>query len=96
MKQPTTTRRQRALTNAPTGRRQPPPPPAVQYVNPRATGFFRWLSTSRLLLIVGVIIAATILTVMYYRITQPTQSATPTAIATPVSFMVPLASPPLA
>lgn len=60
----------------------------------RGQALLRWLTTSRLVIIVGVIVAAAILTVMYFRLVRPTVPAAtatgasqatsaPTAPATP-------------
>jgi len=72
-------RRQKSLTSARTGKR-----PARQAAVPsRPKGglpVLRWLTTSRLVLVLGIVVAATILTVMYVRLARP--DATPTPLPT--------------
>ncbi|MHB0878935.1 MAG: hypothetical protein ACYC5O_23080 [Anaerolineae bacterium] len=59
--------------------------------------FLRWITTSKLVLILGVIVLATILTVMYYRLTAPEATATPAPTAgTPQTLDVGAAPPAMA
>lgn len=87
-------RKQRAISRARATQR---PQPAVRPLprgNRRTAALLRWLTTSKLLLILGVAVAATILTVMYYRLTRPTVASIPTvpaATGTPSSQYLPTA-----
>ena len=74
------------LTNAPSRKRQARPTVATLARQPARVPFrvrlLRWLSRSNLVLVLGVIVAATILTIMYFRITEPVATATPAVAAT--------------
>ncbi len=50
----------------------------------------RWLRTSNVVLVVGILVAAAILTIMYFRITRdPSQVGTPTASQPSSSLVLP-------
>jgi len=81
------TRKSKSLSHARASRRPVRRPPTrVEIWSAKA---LRWLTTSNLVLVVGILVAAMILTIMYYRLTQPTSTgetqATPTFVITPSS-----------